>query len=68
MTVRPPDAPRSAPTRLLIVDDHAIVRHGLRAMLDREPAVRVVAEAGTPAEAVQAVEECAPDIVLLTYD
>jgi two-component system, NarL family, response regulator DevR len=64
MTARPPeDTP--APTRLLIVDDHAIVRHGLRSMLDREPTVLVVAEAGTPGEALRAVEETVPDIVLL---
>lgn len=65
VSAHPPDAPSASPTRLLIVDDHAIVRHGLRSMLDREPTVRVVAEAGTPAEALRAVAEYAPEIVLL---
>lgn len=52
-------------TRLLIVDDHAIFRQGLRSMLDREPTVTVVAEAATPGQALTAVAESAPDIVLL---
>jgi DNA-binding NarL/FixJ family response regulator len=65
MTAHPPDQAPASPTRLLIVDDHAIVRHGLRSMLDRDPTVRVVAEAGTSAEALAAIEESAPDIVLL---
>jgi DNA-binding NarL/FixJ family response regulator len=56
---------RGDPTRLLIVDDHAMVRHGLRAMLERDPAVEVVGEAGSPAEALAAVRECDPHIVLL---
>jgi two-component system response regulator DevR len=51
--------------RLIIVDDHAMVRHGLRSMLERDPTVEVVAEADTHASAVQAIESGAPDIVLL---
>lgn len=52
-------------SRLLIVDDHAMVRHGLRSMLERDPSVKVVAEADTPARALQAIESAEPDIVLL---
>lgn len=52
-------------SRLLIVDDHAMVRHGLRSMLERDPSVKVVAEADTPARALQAIESSEPDIVLL---
>ena len=37
--------------RLLIVDDHAIIRQGLRTMLERDDEMLVVAEAGTPEEA-----------------
>jgi two-component system response regulator DevR len=62
----PPDSPEGADrVRLLIVDDHAMVRQGLRSMLEREPTVQVVAEADNPAAALQAVEDAAPDIVLL---
>ncbi len=40
-------------TRILLADDHAMVRHGLRLMLDEQPDLRVVAEAGDGAEAVR---------------
>jgi DNA-binding NarL/FixJ family response regulator len=40
-------------TRILLADDHALVRHGLRLILDREPDLEVVAEAGDGAEAVK---------------
>jgi DNA-binding NarL/FixJ family response regulator len=39
-------------TRILLADDHAVVRHGLRLVLDAEPDLEVVAEAGDGAEAV----------------
>jgi DNA-binding NarL/FixJ family response regulator len=55
----------TAPTRLVIVDDHAIIRQGLRTMLERDRGLLVVAEAGTPAEARAAVREHRPDVVLL---
>jgi two-component system, NarL family, response regulator DevR len=60
----------SAPTvtgqvRLLIVDDHAIIRQGLRTMLERDDEMLVVAEAGTPQEARAAAREHRPDVVLL---
>ncbi|GII60986.1 DNA-binding response regulator [Sphaerisporangium krabiense] len=41
------------PTRILLADDHALVRHGLRMILDAEPDLTVVAEAGDGAEAVE---------------
>lgn len=52
-------------TRLVIVDDHAIIRQGLRTMLEREGDLLVVAEAGTPEQARDAVREHRPDVVLL---
>jgi DNA-binding NarL/FixJ family response regulator len=42
----------SSPTRVLLADDHAVVRRGLRLVLDREPDLEVVAEAGNGLEAV----------------
>ena len=47
-----------------IVDDHSIVRQGLRAMLDREPDLRVVGDAGTERSAITMVAEARPDVVL----
>ena len=61
----PQAAEPPAPTRLLIVDDHAIIRHGLRTMLERGDEMVVVAEAATPGEARAAVAEHQPDVVLL---
>jgi two-component system, NarL family, response regulator DevR len=58
-------APAAAPVRLVIVDDHAIIRQGLRTMLERDPDVEVVAEAGTAEQARDAVREHRPDVVLL---
>jgi DNA-binding NarL/FixJ family response regulator len=50
---------------LVIVDDHAIIRQGLRTMLERDGAMVVVAEAETPQEARAAVYLHRPDVVLL---
>jgi len=55
----------AAPLRLLIVDDHEVVRRGLIAFLGRRPQFQVVAEAGTCAEAVVQARRFLPDIVLL---
>ncbi|MCI3271826.1 response regulator transcription factor [Streptomyces cylindrosporus] len=53
------------PLRLLIADDHAVVRAGLRALLEGEPDLDVIAEAGDPAEAVRLTLSLAPDVVLM---
>src|SRR5512135_2164944 len=52
-------------TRLLLVDDHAIVRLGLMTLLNDQPDMEVVAEASTAAEAVHTVEKFKPDVVLM---
>jgi two-component system, NarL family, response regulator DevR len=52
-------------TRILLVDDHAIVRLGLMTLLNDQPDMEVVAEASTAAEAVRAVEQSKPDVVLM---
>lgn len=55
----------SEPIKLLIVDDHQIVREGLATLLSDEPAVRVVGEAATGAEAVEQTAHLRPDLVLM---
>ena len=51
--------------RILLVDDHEVVRIGLRTLLSRHAGFVVVGEAGSAAEAVAAVRSLAPDIVLM---
>ena len=53
------------PARLLIADDHAMVRRGLRLVLDAEPDLRVVAEAGDGAEALVRARETEIDLAIL---
>ena len=52
-------------TRILIADDHGIVRSGLRLLLDRQPDMRVVAEASDGAEAVELALRERPDLCIL---
>ena len=51
--------------RLLIVDDHEVVRQGLVALLDRREGFQVVAEAGNVAEAIEQARKYEPDIVVM---
>src|SRR5688572_11995570 len=51
--------------RLLVVDDHEVVREGLVAMLDRRPNFQVVAEAGSAAEAIEMARRFVPDLVVM---
>jgi two-component system, NarL family, response regulator LiaR len=51
--------------RILIADDHAIVREGLRALLATEPEVELVAEASDGAQAVSKIRALKPDVILL---
>lgn len=55
----------AAPARVLLVDDHAIVRRGLRSILELESDISVVAEAGGRSDALAAIDRAQPDIVLL---
>jgi DNA-binding NarL/FixJ family response regulator len=55
----------AAAQRIVLVDDHAIVRHGVRSILERESDLEVVGEASTAAEAAAVVERTKPSIVLL---
>lgn len=51
--------------RILIADDHAIVREGLRALIATEPGLELVAEASDGLEAVSKVSALKPDVILL---
>lgn len=52
-------------TRLILVDDHAVVRSGLRMLLENEPDLAIVGEAGTAREAFSLIEAARPDVVLM---
>jgi NarL family two-component system response regulator LiaR len=60
-----PGQRNGSPIRVLIADDHAIVRKGLRALLATEPGIEVVAEAEDGNEAVALVGRARPDVVLM---
>jgi two-component system response regulator NreC len=53
------------PIRLLLVDDHAVVRSGLRRVLEDEPDFEVVAEAGNVGEAVLEARALKPDVIVM---
>jgi len=51
--------------RIMLVDDHKMFREALRAMLEKEPGMAVVAEAGDGPEAVRLAQEASPDVVCM---
>lgn len=53
------------PIRVLVVDDHSIVREGLKALLELEADICVVDESNNAMDAVSKVERCSPDLVLM---
>jgi DNA-binding NarL/FixJ family response regulator len=54
-----------ADIRVLVVDDHAVVRHGLRSFLDLQPGISVVGEASDGAQALTVAGDVRPDVVLI---
>lgn len=54
-----------SPIRILIVDDHKVVRQGIRSLLDLEPDLTVIAEASSGQEALKLVKSHHPEIILL---
>lgn len=63
--LQPADATGSGPIRIVIVDDHPVVRDGLRGMLAGEPDLEVVADAANGREAIDRVRTFEPDVVLM---
>ncbi|MEW2555059.1 response regulator transcription factor [Streptomyces zhihengii] len=65
----PDDAPRTAPgeggIRVLVLDDHEVVRRGLRDLLDAEPDIEVVGEAATAEQALNRGVALRPDVAVL---
>jgi DNA-binding NarL/FixJ family response regulator len=57
----PTDRPRK---RVLLVDDHPFMRAGLAQLIERQPDLQVCAEAGNPSEALQAIAQTRPDLIL----
>ena len=55
----------SSAIRILVADDHTVIRKGMRAMLEAVPDIEVVGEAANGREAVVAVEKLQPDVVLM---
>jgi DNA-binding NarL/FixJ family response regulator len=56
---------RTRPTRVMLVDDHDIVRDGIRALLERADDMVVCAEAGTMRRAVEQADRSLPDVILM---
>jgi DNA-binding NarL/FixJ family response regulator len=51
--------------KVLLVDDHAVVRYGIRSILDKFPSIQVLGEAGSLNEAYEKAENLKPDVILL---
>ncbi|MFF4326161.1 response regulator [Streptomyces sp. NPDC001591] len=60
-----PNASRAAPIRVFLLDDHEVVRRGLRDLLDAEPDITVVGEAGTAEQALTRGPALRPDVAVL---
>jgi DNA-binding NarL/FixJ family response regulator len=60
-----PDAQVSQSLRILVVDDHEVVRRGIAAVIERRDGLEAVAQAGTAAEALAMVERFRPDLIIL---
>ena len=56
---------KTPPLRVMLVDDHEVVRNGIRAMLDTEDDIYVTTEAGTVREAIDEADRTRPDVVVM---
>ena len=53
------------PTKILLADDHAIIRQGLRSMLEQQPDIEVVGEVEDGRKALESAEQLSPDLVIM---
>ena len=63
-TMEPGNSPR-APIRVFVLDDQEIVRRGVRCLLEAEPGIRVIGEAGTASAALARIPALRPDVAVL---
>lgn len=54
--------------RILVVDDHALIRQGLRMLIDAEPDMKVIGEAASGPAALEAIAALAPDVVIMDIE
>jgi NarL family two-component system response regulator LiaR len=60
--------PAERPIRVMLVDDHVVVRKGLRALLDREPGIDVSGEAEDGEQALRSLDRLRPDVILMDLE
>lgn len=60
-----PSTSAGAPTRILIADDHEVMRMGLRNLLEAKPNWKICAEAGNGQEAIDKARVCRPDVIVM---
>ena len=58
----------SPPIRVVLIDDHAMVRQALASVLEDEPSIQVVAQGDDTPQAIRIVRELAPDVLVLDYN
>jgi len=68
MTVAGSERPRTERIRIVVIDDHPVVREGLVAMLQTQSDFEIVGEAGSGEDGVTLIEQLAPDVVLLDLE
>lgn len=54
--------------RVILVDDHTMIRRGIRRILEKDPNICIIAEASTGADAIRLVHELKPDVLLLDIE
>ena len=65
MSTKASGDPARAPIGVFVLDDHEIVRRGVRGLLEAEPDIRVIGEAGTASAALASILALRPDVAVL---